>query len=412
MAREGRWQFGLGHDLGRVFWGMVFVEGAFGAYMSVWPLWIEALGAPITTVGLVLGASGFLRLGAIGPAAGLAERFGTRRVIIVARSAAGIGMISAALATHWTHLLIMVLGASIGEAAFPLAQSHVVTHAGAHRVRAFTIVFTVGPSVALAVSPLISGALVAVWGTRAAFVLAGACTAASIFSFSGIDRGPIAGDANRPVATYRSAMAHQPVRRLVTLQFAAIFTLALGTSFIPTFLQDIRGYSPAMITVLGAGAAVGSASFGLVVARTVKFQRSPLWGVAAGITSVAVALLIFIWTGNLWVLAPAFILRGGFFTAWALFVAALGDMTPGTDRARVFAVSEMLGGVAFSSAPILAGFLYARRSEAPLIAAVVLAAMLVPIVVRTQSWLSALLSTQDTSNERAPVVPSPPEPVM
>ncbi len=412
MPGHSRWQFGLGDELGRVFWGMVFVEGAFGAYMSVWPLWIEALGAPITTVGLVLGASGFLRLGAIGPSAGLAERFGARRIIVVARSAAGIGMIAAALATHWTQLLIMVLGAAIGEAAFPLAQSHVVTHAGDQRVRAFTVVFTVGPSVALALSPLVSGALVAIWGTRAAFVLAAACTVASIYSFSGIDQGSMSGHANRSTATYRSAMAHQPVRRLVSLQFAVIFTLALGTAFIPTFLQDVRGYTPAMITILGAGAAVGSATFGLVVARTVRFQRSPLWGVAVGIISVAVALSVFIWTGRLSILVPAFILRGGFFSAWALFVAALGDITPATDRARVFAVSEMLGGIAFSSAPILAGFLYARRSDAPLIVAIALAAALVPVVFRTQTWLTTLLAHKERDVDAAAAVVTPPEPVM
>src|SRR3712207_9528522 len=107
--RPGRtWHLGLGPELGHVFWAMIFVEAAFGAYMSVWPLWIEALGAPVTVVGLVLGSSGLLRLLTLGPSANLAERFDARRLIVVARCCAGLGMIAAALANHWPQLFLMV----------------------------------------------------------------------------------------------------------------------------------------------------------------------------------------------------------------------------------------------------------------------------------------------------------------
>jgi len=93
MRRRWSWHLGLGRELGNVFWAMVGIEGAFGSYMSIWPLWIEALGAPVTIVGLVLGSSGFLRLLSLGPSATLAERFGIRRLILIARVIAGLGML-------------------------------------------------------------------------------------------------------------------------------------------------------------------------------------------------------------------------------------------------------------------------------------------------------------------------------
>src|SRR5687768_9776602 len=135
------WEFGLGRQVALAFWGMFFLEAAFGSYMGIWPLWIERLGAPVTIVGLVLGASGVLRLFVLVPSASLAERFGARRLVVIARSAALIGLCGAALATHWTHLAVMVVASAIGELAFPLIRSHVSGHTSGNRIRAFTVVF-------------------------------------------------------------------------------------------------------------------------------------------------------------------------------------------------------------------------------------------------------------------------------
>src|SRR5215207_8166743 len=38
------WDLGLGREIGYVFWAMIGLEAAFGAYVGIWPLWIEALG--------------------------------------------------------------------------------------------------------------------------------------------------------------------------------------------------------------------------------------------------------------------------------------------------------------------------------------------------------------------------------
>lgn len=405
-GRQLAWHLGLGRELGYVFWAMVGVEAAFGAYMSVWPLWIEALGAPVTVVGLVLGSSGLLRLLTLGPSAGLAERFDTRKLIVAARAIAGAGMLAAALAQHWPQLFLMVIGSAIGEIAFPLTQSHVAAHAGERRVRAFTLVFNVGPAAALGLSPLVSGALVAVWGMRAAFVFAAVCTAASILFFSRISPAPTRTRAARAAegssSSYRAALADAPIRRLVTLQFATIFALALGTSFVPIFLQDERGLAPATITMLAGVGSVGSVLFGLVVARTARLQRAPLLAVAIAVGFVSLTLFVIATSHALWLIVVAFLGRGGLFSAWGLFVAGVSEVVPARHRARAFALCEMMGGSAFSFAPILAGPMYAARPVLPLAAAIALGLAMIPILLRAQRTLSHDAATRREEPEPEP----------
>ena len=306
------WDLGLGQELGNVFWAMIGVEGAFGAYVGIWPLWIEALGAPITIVGLVLGSSGLLRLLTLAPSAALADRIDPRKLILAARSLTGVGMITAAFATHWTMLAPMVIGSAIGEIAFPLTQAHLAAHAGEQRVRAFTLVFNVGPAIAFGIAPLISGALIARFDMRAAFIFAAVCTAFSLYFFSRFTpRSKVAKDAEPIRSSYREALAEPGVKPLLGMQFATIFSLALGISLLAPFLADQRGISPAVVAMLGGVGSLGAIIFGLAVARSQWLQRHPLAGIVVAIGMVMGALAVVLSTHLVWLIALAFIGRGG-----------------------------------------------------------------------------------------------------
>lgn len=400
--RRLKWDLGLGREVGLAFWGTFFVEATFGSYMGIWPLWIERLGAPVTVVGLVLGASGIVRLFVLLPSAALAERIPVRSIVVAARIAALLGLASAALATHWTHLGLMVLGAAIGTLPFPLIQAHVARHASADRVRAFTLVFTVGPSVALATTPLLAGLMVGVAGLRAAFVLGAVCAVASIACFSRLASGETArlsatSDAPAVGSSYRTALRDRAVRRLLILQGTTIFSLALGTSLVPTFLQDERGLTAAAVSSLNALAAVGSTLFGLVVTRAAGLQRSPYLAAAIAVGSTAVGFGLFLSSGAVPLIGLAFACRGGFFSAWALFAAAIGETASAANRARSFALSEMIGGLCFSLAPVAAGPLYALDPSAPLSLAAALAIALVPtlLLVQLRSTRAAALQASE-----------------
>lgn len=378
-------RIGLPPEILPIFWGLFFIEGTYGAYLSVWPLWIERLGAPLFVVGLVIGSGGFVRLLFLAPSAAIGHRFGYRRTMVVCRLCVALGLFAAAAATHWTQLLVMVLGAAIGDLVFPLSQSLVASLAADQRVRSFALVFTVGPSIAMTISPLISGGLVALFGIRAAFAFAGVCTLLAVY-FLNQTHEPAGFAANKGVAaptdsSYRAVFAVPSVRLLGLLLFATVFALSLGTSFVSNFLEEVRGLEPSLISVLSAGAAVGSAAFGLAVARIHGLQRSPFVVIALAIAVCAGAFALFRLSGFAPLIALAFFCRGGFFSAWAMHNAALGDLTPAVHRSRAFALLEMVGGVAFALGPIVAGVLYGVRRTLPFDTAIVLSLALVPVVL-------------------------------
>jgi hypothetical protein len=72
-------------------------------------------------------------------------------------------------------------------------------------------------------------------------------------------------------------------------------------------------------------------------------------------------------TGNPWILAVAFLGRGGFMVAWTLIYVAMGDVTPDRLRARAFAFSDFLGGIGVGLTPFAAGAIYGWNHDAPLL---------------------------------------------
>jgi MFS family permease len=125
-------------------------------------------------------------------------------------------------------------------------------------------------------------------------------------------------------------MADHRIRTITLLLLGVVFTCSLGVAFIPTFLEDVRGYQPASI----------------------------------------VPVILF-----------AYLLRGGFFSAWAMLNASLGVNAPARHRARGFAIVEMAGGLAASFGPIVGGLLYARSNTLSFEVAIVLGVCLIPVLL-------------------------------
>ncbi len=368
-----------------VFWGLFFLEATYGAYVSVWPLWIEHLGAPVTTVGLMLGIGGFLRIFVLAPSAAIADRFGYRRVIIAARIVSVIGFLGAAVSTHWAQLILVIIAFAIGEMVFPLIQTIVATEAGDQRMRSFALVFNVGPSIALAVSPLIGAVVVALFGMSAAFVLGAVFSGLAVLCLTRLREPNLRPEATETQsAGYAAAIRHPGVRLVALLLLLTVFSLSFGVAFIPTFLEDVRGFSPSSITALGALPAVGSAVFGLIVARTKTLQQRPFLSAAVPVGLMSVAFVIFWNSAYVPLIVLAFFLRGGLFAVWATLISALGELAPERIRSRSFALLEMIGGVAFALGPIIAGVLYARRETLPFEIATILALGLVPVFLLAQ----------------------------
>jgi MFS family permease len=379
------WQFKLGRENGLAFWGMIFLEGSFAAYIPIWTLFMEELGAPITTIGLLLSFGGFIRFFVLLPTASLARRFGAKNLLIASRVASLIGIGTAAFAQSWYWLLPAMIGIAIGSMAFPIVLSHVAANANGGRVRAFALVITIGPAIAFGVAPLISSGLIMLFGLRSPFVLSVVFSLISIFIFSRIKAEHTAIEEDREApknASYRDALAIAQVRKVLLLKFLTVFALGLGMQLIPNYLRQVGGYPDDLISLLTSVSAIGSIGFGFLVVRNKRFSSAPMRGSAVAIGGVALGYLLLLQPAILPLVVVGFILRGGMFSSISLFSAALGDVTPDRNHHHVFTLSEILIVAGFTLSPVLAGFLYTISPRLPLVLSVAISVPLALYLLR------------------------------
>jgi MFS family permease len=364
------WHVGLGRDLGLAFWAMTFFEATFGAFTSIWPLWIEDRGAPIAMVGIVLGSAGFVRPFVIGPSSWLTERFERKWLLITSRSLGIAGLLVAAFAGSWPILFITVVLNGMSELVFPVLQSYIAERSTENRARAFSMIVNVGPSFALIVTPLVSGLMIAQWGMQSAFFLASFTSLVSILFLSRMDFSTLPDDDDTDMTSARSygaAFNHGEIRSLFIVHGLTILALAVGVSLVPIFLSEVRGLEPGLISSLGASAAVGTVLFGLWVSRSTRLAANPLAASAIACGAISAGLLIFAFGSAMHWIVLAFFLRGGMFASWAMILARMGEVAPARLRSRAFAVVEILGGSAMSFGPIIASVLYGFDPGSPII---------------------------------------------
>jgi MFS family permease len=313
------------------------------------------------------------------------RRWGLKRVLNTCRVIATVAILWAPFAQEWWWLFPTLAGMAIGEMAFPLASTHVASHSGGNRVRAFAIVMTVGPSVSLMVTPLLSGGLVELWGLRAPFVAAAVFSVVAIAFFASFaPDGPRSrpADTTTPHAGYRDIVRVRGLPLLMALQFVTFLALGIGTSLLSIYLHDQAGYSEARVAALTAFTAVGSISFATVVARSSWLHQRPLAAVSITCGLAALGYAFFLVPDVLPLVLIGLVLRGGFFAAWPLFSATLGEVTPAAMRPHAYALGEILAGTGFVGAPIVAGLLYTADPRLPLIVAVVVLLPMVLVLAR------------------------------
>lgn len=375
--------FGIPLAVLPVFYAILFVHGALGAYQPIWPIWIERLDASPALVGILIAAPGILRIGVVAPSAAIAERYGARRVMFYSRWLLLFGYLGAFLATHWIHLLPVLVVMAAVELIYPVAQAYVARNTNdSERVHAFTLIFNVGPAAALAIGPLLSAAVVAVSSIRYAFLLAFFFTALALVALWKLreDRIQASSDHQGPPSTYRKAISQRAVSFLLLLQGLFIFSMSLGVAFIPNFLDEVRGVPDPTIALLASFPAIGSFVFGLFLTRSGRIHQLPLLGIAITLVSTMIGFAMFHQYGDPRVLWLAFFLRGGFFSGWVLFMTALGEASAAFHRARVFASCEIVGGLTSALGPMLAGFLYATRKPLPFEVAIAIGLALLPVL--------------------------------
>jgi MFS family permease len=160
-----------------------------------------------------------------------------------------------------------------------------------------------------------------------------------------------------------------------------MLSLGIGSMLLPNFLQDARGFSPATITLLSSGAALGTLTFGFIGLRMPAARRAPFLAAAWSIAVTAIGYLLFATSSWLVVIAVAWVFRGGMFATWTFLLGAIGQYVPRHLQSRAFAVVEILGGGALSFSPIVAASLYGVNALLPLLVSAALSFAMAGIIV-------------------------------
>jgi DHA1 family multidrug resistance protein-like MFS transporter len=360
-----RLSFGLGKDVSYLFWSLSIFNFGFGLYAYLFTIYLEDLGASAFQIGLLVGVQGLLRIAVNLPAGILVDRFSRKKIILVTTLITIPSALSYGLAQTWWQalpgMLIIVLG-NLGTPAF----SSYLAEAGAetNRARAFSMVYVIGPSVALALSPVTGGWLAGATSYRVVFFASGAAFAISLIVLTRLSERPMAHHGGT-AASYGDAIAVPVIRAVAGLQFGVLAVLMIGTTLLPNYLKEVHHIGIGTIGWFGSIAAVGSALLSLAVARVKVITTIRTIGLAP----ICVGLLcgVTLLTGNPLLLAAAFLGRGGFMVAWSLFAAVLSDTAPPKLLSRAFAFSEFLGSIGLALAPFAAGALYDWRRGSPLL---------------------------------------------
>ena len=385
-----RVSLGLSRDGRFLFWGMFSWEFGFGLYNLLLTLYVESLGATAVQIGLLIGAQGLIRIAVTLPSGILAERFSRKWIIVWTTAATIPAALLMGVAQTWWQLFPGMMLLMIGNVGTPSFASYVVDiSTPLTRARTFAVIYSLGPAVATIISPTLGGVIAEQTSIRVLFFLSAIAYSASTLFFTGItDRKLALESTDKP--SYREALAIPAVRWVSLLKFGVLGTLMFGVTFLPNYLEDIHGLSIGTIGRLGSVYAAGSVIISVTIARLVWISASK--GVAIGAISVGAICGITLLTGNLWILVPAFLMRGGFMVTWSLFGAVFGDITPDRLRSRVFALGDCLGGIGIGLAPFAAGALYEWRPGAPLLAAAIITPMLgaAAIVIERKFVLPAI----------------------
>lgn len=367
-----RWDMGLGKELGLVFWSLTLFEAAYGVWSTIWPLWIEHLGAAIGTVGIVLSLSGFIRPFILLGGSWLSDRVNVRWMLVIARLTMVAGICFAAFARSWEYLLITVFLIGFGELVFPALHAHIPVHAGENVGRAFSITCTIGPSFALLITPLIASVVINSFGMKGGILFAAILSAVGTLFLSQMDFSKDRSFARESEpGSIREVVRHSATRDIVIIHALTVFSLGVGSMLLPNFLQDVRDLSPATITLLSTGSAIGTLAFGWAGLKLRFMAHEPFLAAIWSILVTALGYLLFTVSPWLPAIAIAYICRGGFFATWQFLVATVGQYAPQHLQTRAFAMIEVLGGSALSFSPLVAAALYGWSAILPFIVSII-----------------------------------------
>lgn len=394
-----RWlpSFNLDRDNLILFYAQLLMHLGIGLQIVLWPLYIASLGASAVQIGGVIGGAAILRTLLVIPAGTLSDRLSTRTLILLTTSMMVPGGVIIAVAQIWWQALIGALLLEIAGVGIPAISSHIAGAATPERrTHAFSMVFSVAAGIGVLVGPPVGGIIADLTTLRAVFfivvLLYAGCLALSFFirEIKPGERDPgthddSAGDSPEN-SGYRDILRNPAIVSISALHALVPLTLSTGTILLPLFLEEAREVSVSQIGVLGAVSAAGGILLGLVAGRS-RYLSRPFTGMVAVVLLTASGLLLLRISETFLIIGVAFFLRGSYNVVWAMLGSALSEVAPARNRGRAYGLAEFGAGIGDTTAPLLAGWLYATRETLPLEVALLACLPLIGVMV-VSSWLA------------------------
>ncbi|TVR71587.1 MAG: MFS transporter [Sphaerobacteraceae bacterium] len=403
--------FGLDRDNLILFYSQLLMHLGIGLQIMLWPLYIASLGATAVQIGVVIGGAAILRTLLVMPAGALSDRFSTRTLILLTTSMMVPGGAIIAFAQNWWQALFGALLLEIAGVGIPAISSHIAaTATTAQRTHAFSMIFSVAAGIGVLVGPPIGGIVADLTTLRTVFFIVVGLYAGCLLlcllltemkpgesSTAQTDSGSDTGPAEPVNGSYREVIRQPAIVSISALHALVPLTLSTGTILLPLFLEDVRNVSISQIGLLGAVSAAGGILLGMVAGRFRHLSR-PFSGMIITVILTGFGMLLIRVSDVMIVIAIAFFLRGTYNVVWAMLGSALSEVTPERSRGRAYGLAEFGAGIGDTTAPLLAGWLYATREMLPLEVAIIACVPLIGVMLLA-SWL-ARRSTTQTEQER------------
>lgn len=353
------------------FWG--FGEGLF---WYIQPLYLRELGADPVTIGAVLSLAAVAALLAHVPAGYLADRFGTKAVMLA-------GWLLGVVAISGCYLAPNLFWFSVSWVAYIFTafakvpiNAYVAQARGRQSIqRAITLV-TAGFAGGSVISPALGGWVGAEFGLRNVFLLAAVLFMLSFGVVLNVKIQPVT-PAPSTGGRYTQLLGSRRLLGFLALMFAVAFALYVGLPLAPNFLEEVRGFDVSVVGVFGS---VNSA--GILVLAVAFGQRAPRRGVLLAQALMIASLCLLLFTSGVAWAGLAYFLRAAWNLGRDLLIAQIARVVAPGELGLSIGMGETVLELAVVLAPLMAGWLYAQRPELPLIAGLLLLGLMLPVFWR------------------------------
>lgn len=344
----------------------MFLAGvAEGLWLNLHTLYLEFLGARPEQVGSALGIANVMVIFAYVPAGVLADRGRRKLIIMTAWAITVLAMLGLAAAPNWRWAVpgfTLYLLASFSRPAF--SAQIVASTIGGNPSRDFAIT-SISFSVGALLSPVAGGWIGQGWGLRMVYLVS-----AVAYFFSMLCLTPLRETAShrpRAVLPIRQLIGNREFMWQIAVVMLITFSIYLGVTLIPLYIENIKGLRLDELGQLGSVSAVGMLALTVWLASRPALQRRGLI-ITQGTVLAALALFLVAPGGVSSILVAAALLRGGADAIWTPISGRLSAWLPPEALALGFAFRDTAMRISLTTAPVVAGLLYAVDPTWPLIA--------------------------------------------